>query len=521
GNVARWLVQAGDSGPAVAGHFEEAGLPQDAAEQLETAALRARRASRPAEEATLWERAAALWERLGRRAREFEALRESVRPRRLASGDIEAAATAEKLLSKALSPLEQCAAKFEQACVNVFMERPAEALAMLKQVREMAMAANAGAIVVEATIRVGVALNRLDRFAETLTLLEEVRPQLDLCGLGVRGLYLNTLIPPLFASHQLEQAVAISRERLALMEQGEEWRGAAFAATNLGFVLAECGRLEAARAVSERALHHLRRLGPVRGDAFADIEVNCSAVLASMGELGSALKALQRSEAYLKAAHGARLQGLLNQLMDHLAACHLLRNDAESAQGYLLQVVEDGSERVVEHARRRMIQAVVAAVQTRDPSNWLQQARDIAVGSSQEVLLDIEIDACAAWCGIGASDPQALLALEQRAWAIEQGGLATRLAWYRVDALRRSGNVAAAALRARELLDQPLWPTMLLPCHWLWIAQAALAAAGDPQAPAVAARASEAHAMTLKDLGSLPGPPRDWQLAAAGSAVLA
>ena len=40
--------------------------------------------------------------------------------------------------------------------------------------------------------------------------------------------------------------------------------------------------------------------------------------------------------------------------------------------------------------------------------------------------------------------------------------------------------------------------------------RAALEAAGHPQAPAVAARAREAHAKTLADLGELPGPPAQW-----------
>lgn len=45
GNVARWLVQAGYSGEEVGGHFEEAGLPQEAAKQYAAAAVlpRARR----------------------------------------------------------------------------------------------------------------------------------------------------------------------------------------------------------------------------------------------------------------------------------------------------------------------------------------------------------------------------------------------------------------------------------------------------------------------------------------------
>jgi hypothetical protein len=246
-----------------------------------------------------------------------------------------------------------------------------------------------------------------------------------------------------------------------------------------------------------------------------------------MGEFGQAMRALERSLAYLGVPGSSADQ---RQFVHYgFAFCHLLRGDVAAAQRHLLRILEEGSNRASAQLDLFLLQAQIAAAQGQDPSDWLRQARGIAAPSPfAKELFEVTIEASAASCGIHADDPQALLALEQRARAIEQGGLATRMAWYRVDALRRSGNAAAAALRARELLDQPLWPTMLLPCHWLWIAHAALAAAGDPQAPAVAARASEAHAMTLKDLGSLSGPPaswpgpwRAWQLAAVSPAVLA
>jgi hypothetical protein len=104
------------------------------------------------------------------------------------------------------------------------------------------------------------------------------------------------------------------------------------------------------------------------------------------------------------------------------------------------------------------------------------------------------------------NQPTQLFELEQTATAIEQGALATRVAWLRVDALRRTGETEEAARRARELLAQPLWPSDLLPCHWLWIAHVALAAVGDPLAGQTLDRARAAYAETLADLGKLSGP---------------
>jgi hypothetical protein len=101
---------------------------------------------------------------------------------------------------------------------------------------------------------------------------------------------------------------------------------------------------------------------------------------------------------------------------------------------------------------------------------------------------------------------------------IEQDAIATQLAWWRVDALRGAGDAAAAAALARELLAQPARPSLLLPCHWLAIAQAALAAVGDDDADVLAARARQAWSDTLADLGGLPGPPARWPGPAAVTA---
>jgi DNA-binding SARP family transcriptional activator/tetratricopeptide (TPR) repeat protein len=508
GNLARWLVQAGDSGQEVAAYFEAAGMLQEAAEQLEAAALRAGVASRPAEEAELWQRAAALWERAGRRERVFETLLRSLRPLKYASGNARARTVVEHLNVIALTRREQAAARVELGLVHAELECDTEAVVTLTQARDMALAANAEDIFVRAVIGRGFPLARLGQPDEALTSLVEIRPRLSQCGLREHRLYLNALFFAQFNLDRLEEAAATCRERMTLFEDCEDRRGAPFAASNLAYVLTFCGRLVAAREAADRAQRYLEELSSVHGDFIAHHAVNYAAVLAFTGDLGSALRVLHRCNADMKAPGSSVMR---NDWLAHLAVSHLLRGDIPAAQIHLAQVREQDHDRDTDRARRRMIQAALAASRAQDPARWLQQARTIAAGSTRQALLDLEIDACAAGCGLGAAnDSEALLALEQRARAIEQGGLATRLAWYRVDTMRRGGDAVAAAALARELLEQPLWPTMLLPCHWLWIAQAALEAAGDPQAPAVAVRAREAHAKTLADLGALSGPPAQW-----------
>jgi DNA-binding SARP family transcriptional activator len=506
GNVARWLVQAGSSGQAVAGHFEEAGLLQEAAEQLEAAALRAHRASRPAEEAELWERAASLWERTGRRERVFEALRMSVTPRFFASGNDLALAAAKRLVESACTPREEAIAKLSLGELLGRLHRRADSLPVLTQARSGAAAANDAVNLLRATVELAHCLAWLDRPDESLAMLQEVEPSLSQCEFQERQAYLTCLGTIHFRRYRFRDAASTCRERMALAEERGDWRYATVAASNLAVVLTESGWLEDAYEASERALCNLQRLGPVGGQDLVFIEIAHARICACMGAIGEALRSMERGLGYLRAPGTSPVQRV--HLCWCLTVCHLLRGDAVSAQSQLLKLPEDDFTRAGEQKRRILLQAVIAAAQGQDPSSWLRQARDLAAGSPHKSSVDI--DATEVWCGIGCDDPQGLLALEQRARATEQGGLATRLAWYRVDALRRCGEAAAAAARARELLDQPLRPTMLLPCHWLWIAQAAFAAAGDPQAPAVAARARQAHAKTLADLGELSGPPAQW-----------
>jgi hypothetical protein len=188
---------------------------------------------------------------------------------------------------------------------------------------------------------------------------------------------------------------------------------------------------------------------------------------------------------------------------------HLLRGDPHRAQA----LDDDLPPRANAwwHFNRERARARVAAAMGRSPWPHLQlarQAHEEAWCIEHELELRIEEASAAAVPGQWQWMPP--LELECREGG--QPALAVRVAWWHVDALRREGQAAEAAQRARRLLAEGLWPVDLLPCHWLWIAQQALAAAGDPQAVEVAGRAQRAHAQTLADLGPLSGPPPTWEL---------
>ena len=253
----------------------------------------------------------------------------------------------------------------------------------------------------------------------------------------------------------------------------------------------------------------MRRLGPVQGYPISQVEVQCGRAFMFTGRLAAALSACERA-AGLCQAHGVPGR-FATEATQSLATCHLLRGDAALARAVLSAAPAGRPAEQALDVERCLLQAAIAAALSEDPSDWLQQARTVVNAAAQpQPALAILVDAETLILGPGRDDAQALHLLEQQARDLQRGALATRLAWYRVDALRRSGSAVQAAGRARELLAQPQWPSMLLPCHWLWMAQAALAAAGDPEAATVAQRALEARRQTENELAGETGPRAPW-----------
>jgi hypothetical protein len=270
---------------------------------------------------------------------------------------------------------------------------------------------------------------------------------------------------------------------------------------NLAVVHANLGRYDEAWRAARAALALRDGLGPVDGVQAAGIDLIAGGALAGLGRLGAAIDAFERADAgYARAGADP---GWRNAAEHGLAAVHLLRDDVAAAAAALRPLSPGLPPFLI--ARRRLLEAAIAHRRGADANPALAAAAAaLDGGADAPARLVVEAEAAL----LQDAPPSVLAALQRRAEAIEQQALALRLAWWRVDALRLAGAGADAAASARALLAAPATPSQLLAAHRFAIAQAALAAAGDPEAAACARRAREALQATARDLGprSSPGP---------------
>jgi DNA-binding SARP family transcriptional activator len=508
GRVARWLQQEQAPALEVGRHFEAAGLDAEAAAQFEAAALGARRASRPAEEAALWERAGALWERVGPHGGMFTCLAEMISPLSVAKGPELALGHAQRLMNLAMTGAQRARAKCEIGDQLNKLGRPAEASPILLESLVEAEAAELPEVTLRSAICLAQAMLWLGRGeAEVLSLLQGVRSLLEGAGPNARGEFLSVLGHTSLAACRMDESLQAAQEHLAIAEACEDRNNAMMAAGNQSLVLLFAGRIDEAAAACNRALWHRDRLGPTEGSAVAPADHGQGTVCIAEGRLGSAIAAYRRARAHA----GERIDGgwELAALYGE-ADCHIYRGDAATASRLCSRVASRSAGFGPHQFRRAMLDAALARTRGHDPFVELDRARERAIAMKRPQLV-IEVESQRCLLADGPSQAAALLEQEHAARVLQQGALATQIAWYRVDALRRHGQAPAAARLARELLEQPLKPMRLLPCHWLWIAQQALAAVDDPLAAEVGVRAQQAHALTLADLGPLSGPRAQWE----------
>jgi DNA-binding SARP family transcriptional activator len=506
GHIASWLQPQGSHVAQAAEHFEAAGDPLQAAPLLRAAARAAQRASRPEEEAALLDRAAAAWERAGRPNEQFEALQASVYPHMVAHGLDAALELAQGLVARAQGLRQIALAQATLAEHLNHDHREAEAVPLAEEAQKMARLAGDEPLALYALAQAAWALSGLGRCSDALRLLEPVQTTAYRAEPRVRYAISYALVDTLWTAGRLAEGIAVARAEALRAQAEEDWDMVTSMHARTTSILVCAGQGEEALKQCASMLRTRDRLGPIGSAVHGWTEYAAGDAKLMAGLVGSAIA---HSERVLRGPGGAQQaeSGWQSSVRTSLMLCHLLRGDPHRAQA----LDEDLPPRANIWWRfdRERVRARVAGALGRNPWPHLRLAReahDEAWCIEHELELRIEEACAAAVPGQWHWMPQ--LELECREGG--QPALAVRVAWWHVDALRRAGQVPAAAQRARQLLADGLWPVDLLPCHWLWIAQQALAAAGDPQAAEVAGRAQRAHAQTLADLGPLSGPAPQW-----------
>ncbi len=513
GRIGSWLRVSGAPAAQVADHFEAAGDHLLAAPMLVAAARTAKRASRPAEEAALLDRAAAAWARGGRPGEQFEALQASVHPHMVAHGLIVSIALARDLVSRARGRRQIALAQATLAEQVNCDGREAEALPLAEESLEMARREGDESLALYAVAQVAWALSGLGRDGDALRVLEPVQATAAGAEPRVRYAIFFALADALWSAGRLAEGIEVARAEALRAEAEEDWSAVAALHARTTSILVCAGQAEEALRQGASMLRARERLGPIGGVMHGWTEYAIGDAKLMMGLVGSSIAHRQR------ALQGPGLTGQpdvawQSSARTALMMSHLLRDDPHSALA--LDDVLPDSANPRWRFNRELVRARVAGALGRNPWPLLRQARcahEEAWCIEHELELRVEEARAAAIPGRW----QWMEPLELDCRQGGQHALAVRVAWWHVDALRCHGRVTDAWRRARQLLAEGLWPVDLLPCHWLWIAQQALAAAGDPLAHDVAIRAQRAYAQTLADLGPLSGPPAQWVGLEAGS----
>ena len=497
--VAVWLDAGAAAAVQVARHWRAAGRDELAAPALLRAADEAQRTSRPREEARLREEAAQAWERAGEPAQAFDARRFDLPARVYSDGPIGAEPLVDRLEADAVTPAQRARARAARMHLHAVAGRPDLVLRVGHEALALAEAAADPSALRFAGGDVAIALAEAGRTDDALALIERVRSTLRQVSHAERQGYWSQRSHVLYRCSRLAECARALRSALALARQARDRREACTLMGNLAVVYGDLGRWNDAWRVVRDALALRADLGAVEGGQAAGIDLIAGGALAALGRLGAAIDAFERADAaYARAGVDA---GWRNVVERGLAAVHLLRGDADAAEAALRPLSPALPPFRV--ARRRLLEAAIAHRRGADPEPSLAAAAAVLDGGGDaSVQLAVEAESAL----LRDAPPPVLGALQRRAEAIEQHALALRLAWWRVDALRRNGDRAEAAALVRTLLASAATPSQLLAAHRFAIAQAALAEAGDPEAATCARRAREALRATARDLGGRAGP---------------
>lgn len=497
GRAAQWLLARAAPPLVCAQHLQAAGRDAEAAPLFEAAALQARRSARPADEASLWVQACDAWERAGRHEPACRSLREAIMPRLFAEGATASWPLVHRLQGLARSTAQRLGALNEAAMLHLSEGQIAQALPAAREAQALARQVGDEGELILTTSTLAQCLSYQDgAAAEALALMNELQP---LAARAPRALRLHALeasTQVLYRSSRLADCVAALRQTLEMAVEDENWREADTLGGNLALLLGNLGRYEEAWGWIELADGWRERLGgTVAGHILAGKHLQRGHILLGLGRPGAAIAAYR--QALLLYADSTLAEAWPASAESWLAAAWLLVGDSDAAAAVLQR--SDPPLPAYQRGLRAALRAEVASARGQDPAAWLDQAWSAVRDSGDKAAMGM-VQASTAWLDGGARDPQRLLEIETGLRAVDQRAQATRLAWWRVDALLQRGELLPAAALARRLLAGDEQPFLMLPRTWLQIAQAALAAADAPQAAELQARRDRAQGALLADM---------------------
>jgi hypothetical protein len=224
---------------------------------------------------------------------------------------------------------------------------------------------------------------------------------------------------------------------------------------NRSILLSSLGRYSEARADADHAAEVLARLGDSGGVHGGNVHLARGYALTGLGALAAAAAAVARA-AQAFAAVGEPWVAIAANAQ---ASVHLLANEPDAADA-ALGAPPQAPAYVA--ARHHLLRSRIAARRGDDPAPALARGH-AALLAAPDATAALQLDGEAARRLPPAQRSATLARLARRARRLQQFALASRLRWYRVQALLDAGRAAAAARACDALQRHHAAPSDCLP----------------------------------------------------------
>jgi tetratricopeptide (TPR) repeat protein len=462
-------------------------------------------ASRRAEEATLWQRAAASHERAGDRAAAFRSRCAGVKAVMAARPLAEAQVMTERLLAEAQGDAERLDALLERSTLLLLQHDTTPAEVAAGEALELARRLGLPWHEFHAARSLALALAQRKRGAEGVALLGRFEAVVEADGsLPYRFAYWSDMAYVLNDANRRREAARAWQSAAEIALAIGDRHEAVTCTSNLAIMLAQLGRPGEAHEHAQRAQRLQADLGHADDVVASAADMNVASFGLLLGHYGQALALF---ESALRRFRQSNAAAWIAACEHNLASTWLQLGQIARAMQALTPI--DPAVPPTTRARRLVIEGRIERVLRRTALPRLRQALAL-IGERgdpfQRVLAELDESR--------ELEPAAAIAqcrrCADRAGELELLGGAMKARLFELEALLRAGEGAAAAGLARETRER-LADCRPVDMHWaevLWLLSQAFDAGGD------ATRALEAldeavHWIRLEALPHVPEPFRD------------